>query len=241
MTAASVSAQPAGGRSYLGLLVGLGLAVVLFWLLAQPQVMPVRSVVLSGQFQYLDRDGLQRQLNVLRGSSFLMLDLPALRSRIEAENWVLSARIRRHWPDAIEVVLQERRPAALWGDSAMLGQDGVVMALTGDGRDGSLPRLDGPQGQERTVLAAHGRLVRRLEDLGLGLAALRMDARHYWQAWLVEGPELQFGRGDPAAQLERFVQVYPQLLAPRLAEIEVVDLRYANGLAVRWRNRPAAV
>jgi len=41
---------------------------------------------------------------------------------------------------------------------------------------------------------------------------------------------------ETARKAERFARSYAQTLAARVAEIRQVDLRYANGFAVQWRN-----
>jgi cell division septal protein FtsQ len=41
--------------------------------------------------------------------------------------------------------------------------------------------------------------------------------------------------------MQRFVAVYQSELAPRLAEVERVDLRYESGVAVKFNEPPAVV
>ena len=53
---------------------------------------------------------------------------------------------------------------------------------------------------------------------------------------------LSLGRSDTYPRMQRFVKTYTQTIAPRLADIERIDLRYTNGFAIRWRdgNKPSA-
>jgi cell division protein FtsQ len=53
---------------------------------------------------------------------------------------------------------------------------------------------------------------------------------------LDNGLQLGLGRQHTARRLLRFVRVYPRALEPRLEAIDSIDLRYTNGLAVRWRD-----
>jgi cell division septal protein FtsQ len=52
------------------------------------------------------------------------------------------------------------------------------------------------------------------------------------------GIEINLGREDFTERLQRFVDIYPRILASQSDKIAVVDLRYTNGFAVRWTNSP---
>ena len=64
------------------------------------------------------------------------------------------------------------------------------------------------------------------------IAELRLNARGAWQVVLDSGLTLHLGRGDVAARLARFAVAWPQLAA-RQTEPRHVDLRHANGFALR--------
>ena len=72
----------------------------------------------------------------------------------------------------------------------------------------------------------------RLAGLGLTLTALDRDARGAWTLHLGQGLDLELGATRVEERLERFMRTWPQLAAA--GRPAVVDLRYANGLAVRW-------
>jgi cell division protein FtsQ len=46
------------------------------------------------------------------------------------------------------------------------------------------------------------------------------------------------GRERVTERLARFIQIYRQGLAEHEAQIEQVDIRYTNGVAVKWRPKP---
>ena len=59
-----------------------------------------------------------------------------------------------------------------------------------------------------------------------------------------DGFRVALGREDLAARLGRFLAVHREVLVDRAAEVEWVDARYMNGVAVRWRDAdqgPAAL
>ena len=47
--------------------------------------------------------------------------------------------------------------------------------------------------------------------------------------------EVVLGRENVLERLQRLTKIYPGALAKRSAEIKSIDLRYTNGMAVRWK------
>ena len=65
------------------------------------------------------------------------------------------AEVRRHWPDRLDVRLEEHVPLARWGQEAegrLVSVYGEVFAGSmGAGRDAELPQFAGPAGSELEV------------------------------------------------------------------------------------------
>ena len=62
---------------------------------------------------------------------------------------------------------------------------------------------------------------------------VRLSLRRAWQVRLDNGMTLEVGREQVAARLTRFLSAYAQTIAPLGGRADHVDLRYANGFAVR--------
>ena len=71
--------------------------------------------------------------------------------------------------------------------------------------------------------------------LKLSVGSLQLDARRTWRVQLSNGLTLEVGRSHPVQRLERFVRVYPAILAAGEGRVLSVDLRYSNGFAVQWQ------
>ena len=169
------------------------------------------------------------------GAGFFSLDLEALRAELERLPWLRSVSLRRIWPDTLQVVVAEHSAVARWNDAALVSARGTVFrpaALP----ELELPALSGPDGHGADMLARLRDLDRRLQPLGLSARGLHQDARRAWRVELDNGIALRLGRGHLEARLDRFVAVWPAVLAGRADRIEAVDLRYPNGFAVAWRD-----
>ncbi len=221
-------------RLALVLLAGVAVLPAVVWL-SDEDVMPVRAIRITGDASHVDVARLQTRLAAAVDGNFLFLDLARLSRAAEALPWVAGAEVRRIWPDTLEVVLRERVPLARWGEDALLDEHGEVFRPQPLPSLPALPRLEGPPGSAARVRATWERLNEALAGSGLRMVTLAMNDRRAWHGTLDNGIRLQLGRGDPEQRVARFAAVYPRILAPRADEIEQIDLRYPNGLAVRWK------
>ena len=111
--------------------------------------------------------------------------------------------------------------------------------FAGDSRWQDLPVLQGPEGSARSLMASYQRVIEILGPLGLTVERLAVDDRSQLEAVLDTGMTLVLGGDAFRERMQRFVAVYQSELAPRLAEVERVDLRYESGVAVKFNEPPA--
>lgn len=226
-----------GVQAALILVLGVSISWGVTWV-RNPNNMPLRSVQVEGEFRNLNAEQLQSTVaNAVRGG-FFTVNVDAVRRAAESLPWVASARVRRVWPDALQLHVVEQRAAARWGETGLLNMSGQLFVPDAASIPQHLPRLSGPEEQRRRVMEAYIAMTAVLEPLGQRVAELHLDPRRSWLLRLDSGVELRLGRHDEIARLERFVRVYPTVFAAREAELNKVDLRYSNGFAVRWDRSP---
>jgi cell division protein FtsQ len=56
-----------------------------------------------------------------------------------------------------------------------------------------------------------------------------------WDIELTNGMKMRLGYKDVLTRVSHFVKVYPKIVGERVSDVDYVDLRYPNGLAVRWK------
>jgi len=205
------------------------LAMAAVWLVRVPSL-PVRQVVFTQALPHTQRVELEQALTgVLRGN-FFSLDLEAVRGALEMMPWVRKVELRRVWPARLEVKVEEHRPAARWG----AGRDELVNTF---GEVFGLPLLHGPHGTAPEVLKRYGEFVGSFKELGQKPVQVTLSPRLAWQLKLDNGMLVEMGREQQKSpvgmRLQRFIEVYPELVAKRATRPSVVDLRYPNGFAMR--------
>jgi cell division protein FtsQ len=215
------------------------LVAALAWLLRVPSL-PVRQVVFTQELPHTRRAELEESLPAALRGNFFSLNLETVRGELEKLPWVRKVELRRVWPARLEVKVEEHRPAARWGEGRgeLVNTFGEVFAATPPEDElGALPLLYGPQGTAPEVLKRYGELVGSFQPLGQYPVQVTLSPRLAWQLKLDNGMLVEMGREQPKSpvgvRLQRFIEVYPELVAKRAARTSVVDLRYPNGFAMR--------
>ena len=85
---------------------------------------------------------------------------------------------------------------------------------------------------------------RQLAALGIAPAVVQLTPRKAWQVRLEGGPTIELGRDDIEMRLARYLEVHERTVGTLNRRVEYVDLRYADGFAVRipelkgWDTQP---
>lgn len=219
--------------------LGGGAYVTIIWAMSQLD-RPVASVKINGEFSRVTRDQVAEQVYGSMGNSFIRLDLERIQRQLEEMAWVDSAKLARAWPDGVDVTIIEHKPIARWGQRDALNHRGEVISLESDDRNRGLleglPELDGIDGMERQVMDQYQALTKALADHGLSIRRLRCDVGRSWSMELNEDVHVNIGRDQVMGRVSRFLIVFETQLQQRWAELISVDLRYFNGVAVKWRD-----
>lgn len=207
---------------------------------------PVRTLVFKEPLAHIQRTEIQQAVRGQLGKDFLRLDIDRVRRVLESLPWVRRAEVRRVWPTQLEISIEEHVPVARWGQDSneLVNSHGeVFFASLPNTGEVALPLLHGPAGTSKKVLKRFADSSRTLAQIAQKPAQLVLSPRLSWEMQLENGLSIKFARedGDASKTLEhlnfdtllaRFVEVYPQLIANRQAQPQVVDLRYPNGLVL---------
>lgn len=206
-----------------------------FWL-TNPATLPVKTVRIENKVKHLSEGTIRQAVLPYVKGGFLRVDVDAIRKQIEALAWVDKASVRRSWPDALLVRIDEEHAVARWSQGGLLNKRGDIFDVKDAGPWKGLPLFRGPKKSQHLLMTEYQAMQGLLTPLNLKISHLTLDQRRAWSLSLDNGIQLRLGRNNSEERLIRFVRVYTKVLQPRLDEIESVDLRYTNGFAVRWRD-----
>jgi cell division protein FtsQ len=207
------------------------------WFLSRP-LFPLREVVVltppaqvtTAQLEFAAR-------SAIRGN-FFTVELEEIRTTFEKLPWVRRAEVRRRWPDAIELRLEEHQAVAYWrvagsDESHLVNRHGEVFIAASNA---DLPDFSGPQGSAAYLLAKHREFSQLLAPLERRLVRLWLSAREAWKLELDDGLVIVLGRDQERApigeRLARFVAAWPQTIEQLGVPVAVADLRYRRGFAL---------
>lgn len=203
--------------------------------LSQPGRLPLRVVEVKGEFRQLRSKQIQQRVVDAIDGGFFSCDMPRLRAALLAMPWVADVSIRRVWPDTLSMQVREEVPLARWGRASLINADAGVFTPDVLADFADLPRLSGPVGSESKVVGFYRVVAEAALTRELGIRALELDARRHWWMTFDGGLVLALGRDDVEHRLAQFLRVYPSLVAQPSRQPARIDMRYAHGFAVGWR------
>jgi cell division protein FtsQ len=196
---------------------------------------PISKISVEGDLSYISQQAVQQRIAPYVTASFFSVDLQGMRSELEQMPWIATANVRRVWPDQVLVHLEEQLPIARWGDEALLNNQGQAFAPRELAHYEHLPQLYGPKRAQQQVMQQYQVLSQMLRPLGFSVARLELRERGSWFLSTGQGIELLLGRDHLVEKMRRFIAIYDKVLKAQQTNIARIDLRYANGLAVAWR------
>lgn len=232
------------------LLTGAVAVMVLYSIglhLVRPPFFPIKEInvqVAQGvdneqqQLQYVTWEQVDRLVKDELDGNFISVNLTAVREAFVKLPWVREAKVNREWPHGLNVVLEEHRAVAYWGDHALVNTYGEVFRVTANM---DLPTFTGPnEASAQEVAQQYRRFNKILVSIDQQIAEISLTPRYAWRLRLDTGTVLELGRNDVEERLVRYVSVYNHSIArwSQQQPLTYVDLRYPNGFAIR---APAAM
>jgi cell division protein FtsQ len=202
---------------------------------------PLTNVMIGGDFTYLQPAELSQLLAGEVDGGFLSVDLAGLRQVLRAHPWVRDVTIGREWPSMLKVEVTEEVPIARWGKKGFLNRLGEELIIENNSHLGSLPVLRADTASSREMMENYQLMAELLVPTGLKIAELQRDSLGVWYVDTAPGLRMVIGRDQISEKIRRFKLVWAAGLNKYVKNIEAVDLRYPNGLAVAWRETALAL
>jgi cell division protein FtsQ len=190
----------------------------------------LREVRIGNELKHVTREQVEDVVRREVSGGFFTVNLATTRAAFERLPWVRGVNVRRQWPARLDVVLEEHVPMARWGGAALVNTHGEVFRAA---YDGELPVFVGPEGTAREIAIQYRYFQRSLGTIGQTPVQVQVNPRRAWQVKLQSGLALELGRENIEARLARFVALHEGTIGRLGRRIDYVDLRYANGFAVR--------
>jgi len=196
-------------------------------------------VQIYGELTWIDKTKLNDIILKSIDGGFFSLSIDKLKATLEQLAWIESVSIRRVWPDVLQITANEQQPVAVWNGEQVINRYGEVFNPLDQELPKYLVKVSGPEGMHRILMGHYFAIQKQFQDVGLRVASLGINERRSLDVVLTNGVRLLLGRvrnnDESVEEVQRFIDAYKGALSPRFEEVALVDLRYTNGLAVRWK------
>ncbi len=209
----------------------IGLVAVAAWIYVSLD-RPVRNVEVIGSLVPAEAAQVQRRLKELNPRRLLSTDLGALREHLLALSWPRLVQVRRVWPDTISIRIERQLVVAKWGGEGYLTAGGELVG--GPDRTVRIPLLDCEVASPQKALEVYRYLQDIASEADLEIRSLAENALGEWRLELASGVRAHLGADALRSRMRRFVQVHRHLAQVNAQPVRYLDLRYANGAAVRF-------
>ena len=195
----------------------------------------IDRVVINGEFNYLSERDVIDLIDENVQTGFLTLDLPELNRKIVEQGWIRSSSIRRSWPATLIVNIEEEIPVARWGEQQLLNNVGDYIDVTNKDSVSHLPVIFSQDGDTKEIIKVYQLISEFLGTVGLRIDKVESDNAGSWTLTVLSDIKIILGRDQLVEKLQRLQSVWMAELSSQEKNINAIDLRYPNGLAVKWK------
>ena len=234
---------------WLLVLLGVLFALWLMFWLGQRPVFSIKKIQIeSNTGENLNHVNLPAIRSMVIGNlsgNFFSIRLDNARTAFENVPWVRSASVRRVWPNGLAVTIEEHQALGIWGgvnDARLMNTYGelFVANVAEAEADTKLVHFNGPDKSNHDVLALYNLLNEWFRPWKAKPVEVSLSNRYAWSSKLDNGIRFEFGRDldqkdreQINARMDRFFKTWPQIQQQWPGKVDMVDLRYPNGFAIR--------
>lgn len=199
---------------------------------------PIEEILAAGHYHTRRKD-LLAAISVKPGDDMMDVDPDEIRARVEALDWIASAKVARLWPATLQVQVVEKEPYAIWqsrGVSWLIDRKGATITKDGVGEFAGLPLVVGNGAPQRAAELIE--IMKRFPGIQrLTKASVRVGERR-WDLHLKTGIQVRLPEDGIEDALQRLtVLEQEQKIFER--DIESVDLRLPDRLVIKPRGGAA--
>ena len=195
---------------------------------------PLTRLQIIGQLHHVSSSDVRLAVLPYAQAGFFAVDLDQAQQVVVALPWVKNAQVSKHWPNRLDVFLEEYRPFARWGQSRLLSENGQIFSVSANTQDLSLPLFKSADSNVGDLVDVYNEACKLFAPVHLTITQLEKNERGDWFLTLSNGILIVIGRDAVVSRLRRFSLALPRLFVMHSEGINTADLRYPDGFALRF-------
>jgi cell division protein FtsQ len=217
----------------------------------RPGYFTIESIHIEGSQNRVDTRTIERTAWHGVNGNYFSVDLSAIEQQLKEIPGIYAVAVRRVWPGALQISITESDGLVKWSDlrmDASLGSERFINLPPGRRVLGRIPELSGPAIRRQEAFNTYLEVDRRLWPLGLEITKIKLTHAGNWKFWIQSSRfdgsvdfSLVIGRQDPVVKVDDFAKIFEVALSRQVGSIAAIDLRYPNGLAVRWKSSESGI
>lgn len=220
---------------YLSGAILLSISIYVYYLFHNPNFLPIKKVDFTGAYAHILKKNLEQTVYPYLHSGFFSVNLQGIEKALEKLPWVETAVVHRVWPNKLVISIKEQEPIAIWNDVGFVNAQDQLFFPDKSSLPTNLPRIFAPVSQSAQILALYKQINQELSQFGLVILTMEVSERFTWVLYLNNGMKLMLGNENILPRIKRFIANYVKIFGLRANEVEHVDLRYSNGMAIKWK------
>ncbi len=223
-------------RGLLWIVFGFGLLVICsvgwhWW--QRALFVPIEVVTLKDKLYYVAPELIKAAVTEEVQQGFFGLRVTKVRDKLLQVPWVAEAQVQRKWPHTLQLKITERQPLAIWNGKGVIDTEGNLFFPPTLANVHDVAEFIGDRVYVDAMIDTYLLILTKIKPIGLALKSLSIMSDHGWRAMLDNGVCIILGQAELEERLTRFVLAYntPRSMI-RNDRVQIVDLRYTNGIAV---------
>jgi cell division protein FtsQ len=225
-------------RRWLLATYGILLLSFLIWALqwlTSPNTLAIKKVTVQAASPYIHKKTILQAIAPYLNAGFFSVNIKAIQQRVLQLPWVAKAYVGRVWPDGVRIQVVAEEPIARWENKALVDSQGHFFYPDKVTSFHDLPILIGPKAKHRQLFHRFQKYQSLLASYPIQLREVKLTEQNQWVLGLNQQISLQLGHNHVIQRLQRFLKIYPKVFQGQLNLVQCIDMRYTNGMAVRWR------
>lgn len=215
------------------------LICLLYWawlVIRSPDNFPVRNLKIVAPGKQVSEKAIEAIILKNFQGGFFSFKASAINQALLNDPWLASVSLRRIWPDTVELTVTEKTAILEWNSAQLVDVSGHLFQPPVDTFPKNLPQLFGPENNFKDVYSKYQRYTAALNTLNLSIKNLKESERLSWSIDLNNNIAVVLGERNPDVRFDRFVAHYQKLIGAKAPCVDYVDLRYPDGMTIKWKN-----
>ncbi|OQM34222.1 cell division protein FtsQ/DivIB [bacterium endosymbiont of Pedicinus badii] len=169
-------------------------------------------------------------------NNFLQENFSSLLKEVKKISWIKNIQIQKEWPKTIKIRIVEYIPIALWNNTFCIDKDGNLFQMPNQYLN-QIPKIFGPFGKEREILKNFFSFENTIKSINLSINTIIVNIENSYILKTKENLIIKIGKINHIDRIHRLVIAFPVILKysqKNRKNIKYIDLRYKNGLAVKF-------